>query len=56
MQPARFKVTDAAFNIGTALGAVQSLPPGVYLTLNGRIIDPERPRKNTADHCFEEVG
>src|SRR5437763_16979250 len=29
MQPARFRVTDAVFNIGTAIGAVQSLPPGV---------------------------
>ena len=42
MQPARFKVTDAVFNIGTAIGAVQSLPPGVYLAMNGQIFDPAR--------------
>ncbi len=55
MQPARFKVTDAAFNIGAAMGAVQSLPPGVYIAMNGRIFDPARTRKNMNDNCFEET-
>ena len=55
MQPARFKVTDAAFNIGTALGAVQALPPGVYIIMNGRIFDPRRTRKNVRDNRFEVV-
>lgn len=55
MQPARFKVTDAAFNIGTALGAVQSLRPGVYIAMNGRIFDPARTRKNVRENRFEEV-
>jgi L-asparaginase len=55
MQPARFKVTDAAFNIGAAMGAVQSLPPGVYIAMNGRIFDPARTRKNLNDNCFEET-
>jgi L-asparaginase len=56
MQPARFKVTDAVFNIGTAIGAVQSLPPGVYLAMNGRIFDPARVRKNREENRFEETG
>jgi L-asparaginase len=56
MQPARFKVTDACFNIGTAIGAVQSLPPGVYLAMNGRILDPTLVRKNVAENCFEEIN
>jgi L-asparaginase len=55
MQPARFKVTDAVFNIGTAVGAVQSLPPGVYIAMNGRIFDAARARKNVSGHCFEEI-
>ncbi len=56
MQPARFRSTDAVFNIGTAIGAVQSLPPGVYILMNGRIFDPLRTRKNRERNCFEEVG
>ena len=55
MQPARFRVTDATFNIGLAIGAVQSLPPGVYITMNGRIFDPRRTRKNAERNRFEET-
>ena len=55
MQPARFRVTDAVFNIGSAIGAVQSLPPGVYIVMNGRVFDPERARKNVAQNRFEET-
>lgn len=55
MQPARFKVTDAMFNVGAAIGAVQSLPPGVYLAMNGQIFDPARSRKNVEQRCFEET-
>jgi L-asparaginase len=55
MQPARFRVTDAVFNIGTALGAAQALPPGVYIAMNGRIFDPLRTRKNVRDNRFETV-
>ena len=53
LSPARFKSSDAAFNIGFALAAVQTLPPGVYLTMNGRVFDPERVRKNRAANRFE---
>ncbi len=53
MQPARFRNTDAVFNIGTAIGAVQNLPPGVYITMNGQIFDPRRIRKNREKQCFE---
>ena len=55
MQPARFRSTDAVFNIGSAIGAVQSLPAGVYLAMNGRVSDPRTLRKNREKNCFEEV-
>ena len=34
-------------------GAVQSLPAGVYIAMNGRIWDPARVRKNVAENRFE---
>lgn len=55
MQPARFRVTDAVFNIGAAVGAVQSLAPGVYIVMNGRVLDPKRTRKNLEKNYFEEI-
>jgi L-asparaginase len=55
LTPARFRETDAEFNIGVAIGAVQSLGPGVYLAMNGRIFDPEGVRKNRAENRFEAI-
>ncbi len=55
MQPARFRSSDADFNIGTAVMAAQVLPPGVYVAMNGRIFDPEQARKNVAANRFEAV-
>ena len=56
LNPARFRGSDAEFNIGTAVGAVQSLPPGVYIAMNGRIWDPARVRKNVVANRFEAAS
>lgn len=53
MQPARFRVTDAVFNIGFALGLLQALPAGVYLAMNGQVFDPAHVHKNRAAMRFE---
>ncbi len=55
MQPARFHVSDAMYNIASALTAVQLLPNGVYIAMNGRIFYPEKCRKNLALNIFEET-
>ncbi len=56
LNPARFRGSDAEFNVGTAVGAVQSLQPGVYIAMNGRIWDPAKVRKNVAANRFEAAG
>ncbi|WP_147652234.1 asparaginase domain-containing protein [Vulcaniibacterium gelatinicum] len=56
LNPARFRGSDAEFNIGTAVGAVQSLPPGVYIAMNGRVWDPHKVRKNIAANRFEPLA
>lgn len=53
IEPANFKTSDAAFNIGCAVAAVQTLKPGVYIAMNGRIFDPHKVRKNLETNCFE---
>ena len=55
LNPARFRGSDAEFNVGTAVGAVQSLPPGDYIAMNGRVWDPSRVRKNVAANRFEAL-
>lgn len=55
LNPARFRDSDAVFNIGCAVGAVQCLPPGVYIAMNGRVWNPGSVRKNLALNRFEEI-
>ena len=55
LMPALFRATDAEFNIGFALAAAQSLPPGIYLAMNGQVFDPQRVRKNAEENRFEAV-
>jgi L-asparaginase len=53
MAPARFRSTDAVFNIGTAIAAVQVAQPGVYIAMNGRIFAAASARKNRNKGQFE---
>jgi len=55
LNPARFQGSDAVFNIGCAVGALQTLPNGVYIAMNGRIWDPARVRKNREANRFEPL-
>jgi L-asparaginase len=54
MAPAGFKYSDAAFNIGFAVAAVQVVAPGAYIAMNGRIFNPDLIKKNLVKNCFEE--
>jgi len=53
MQPARFRFTDAVFNIASAMMAAQTLAEGVYITMNGQVFDPATTRKNVEMNRFE---
>ena len=55
LQPAAFAQSDAIFNIGCAIGAVQSKPPGVYIAMNGEVFDAGQVRKNVAANRFERL-
>ena len=55
MQPARMRHSDANFNLGVACCAVQLLPPGIYIAMNGRIFDPFEVSKNRARGRFEPI-
>ena len=52
MQPASVRASDAEFNVGFALAAVQTLPPGVYIAMNGLIFDPAKTVKDRAGQRF----
>jgi L-asparaginase len=52
LSPARFAQTDAAFNVGMAFAAVQSLAPGVYIVMNGQVFEADRVRKDREQNVF----
>ena len=53
LQPARFKTSDATFNLGGAITAAGLLAPGVYIAIQGQVFDPDRTRKNREKQRFE---
>jgi L-asparaginase len=55
MVPYKFGSSDGLFNLGSALAFVQTLPPGVYIAMNGRCFTWENVRKNKRTGTFEEV-
>jgi L-asparaginase len=55
MVPYSFTASDAVFNLGSSITAVQILPAGVYVAMNGRVFPADRVRKNRESGTFEEA-
>jgi L-asparaginase len=55
MIPIKFGSSDGLFNLGSALAFAQTLPPGVYVAMNGRYFHWDNVRKNRQTGMFEEV-
>ncbi len=56
MLPARFRTSDALFNLGCAVGALQVLPAGIYIAMNGQLAPAHSVKKNRAESRFEPRG
>ena len=56
LSPARFRTTDAVFNVGMAVAAAQVSPPGVYIAMSGQIFRAGEVRKNRDANRFESTG
>jgi L-asparaginase len=54
-RPERFANSDADFNLGTAIGALNTKPEGTFIAMNGIILDPARARKNPETGRFESI-
>lgn len=53
MQPAVMAHSDAGFNLGAAISALNLLEPGVYISMSGRIFPAHTVRKDRARGIFE---
>lgn len=52
LTPELFKDSDADFNLGTAIGGVALLEPGVYIAMSGRIMQWDQVSFNTETSQF----
>ena len=52
MLPARFFDSDASFNLGGAVIAAQTLPPGLYLVMHGKVFNPLKVTKDRERSLF----
>jgi len=55
LTPARFRTTDAVFNVGMAVATVQVAEPGVYISMSGQVFEAGAVRKNRAENRFEAI-
>jgi L-asparaginase len=55
MIPYKFGSSDGMFNLGSALAFVQLLPPGIYISMNGKIFPAGQVRKNLVRGEFESI-
>lgn len=55
MAPARFARTDATFNVGMAIAAVQALAPGTYIAMNGQVFAADQVVKDRERRAFVPV-
>ena len=56
MAPAIFRDTDALFNVGCAISAVQVLEEGVYIAMNGEIFDALNVCKDVDNERFVRLN
>lgn len=56
LSPARFRTTDAVFNVGMAVATVQVAAPGVYIAMSGQVFGAGDVRKNRAENRFEKLS
>ncbi len=48
--------SDGSFSLGFAIASFQTLKPGIYLCMNGKVFLPEKVKKNTKSlRFFEEA-
>jgi L-asparaginase len=55
MIPYRLGSSDGLFNLGSALAFVQTLPPGIYVAMNGKYFNWDNVRKDRQNGVFEEL-
>jgi L-asparaginase len=54
-RPEAFAHSDAAFNVGTAVGALDHADKGVYIAMSGRVLPWDKIHKDPITGVFSEI-
>ena len=54
-KPERFSESDAQFNLGCAVGAINVLERGIYIVMNGRVFPWDKCKRDPETGQFEEI-
>jgi len=52
--PERFQNSDADFNIGTAIGAINTAKPGIYIAMNGRVFEWDKCKRDSGNRFVDK--
>lgn len=55
LAPARFRESDASFNLGMAFATAQLAEPGVYISMSGSVFSADRVSKDRGKGAFVAV-
>jgi L-asparaginase len=55
MRPERFSNSDASFNLGVSIGAINVLKQGIYIAMNGRCYDYDKVGRDEKTGHFVEL-
>jgi L-asparaginase len=55
MRPERFSSSDADFNVGVAVGAINMVEEGIFIAMNGMVCSYNRVRRDLTTGQFVEA-
>lgn len=55
MKPEKFSDSDASFNVGVAVGAINSLNNGIFIAMNGRVYSADKCKRNLQSGQFIDL-
>ena len=54
-RPEMFSNSDASFNVGSAVGALEALEDGIYIAMNGRVLPWDKIKKDPTSGIFAGI-
>ena len=54
-QPYKFRESDTEFNVGVAIGALNTIDQGIYISMNGRVYQWDKVEKRSNGWFVDKI-